>query len=196
MIPVFAAAVALVHSLPLPGLVLSRAAANSIFLGTLVGWEDPRIQATDPGGALPGALMIVRLVRADSSGTTQAFARALASFANTGGQWGASSYWNAHPLRGSSLPTWPAANYSGLPPTTTCARCARVPSRVLYSLPRVLACVRATVRASERAHCAALVRRRRAGLQSGRLGPNRGPPLRPRRRTLRGRRGRLPLPAR
>ena len=116
MIPVFAAAIGVIYNLPVPGLVLSREVVNGIFLGTIVTWDDARIEASNPGITFPNVI-ILRLVRSDSSGTTQAFDRALASFANVNNMWGLTNYWNFHPLKGSPLPTWPGANFSGLMPT-------------------------------------------------------------------------------
>ena len=127
MVPVFAAAIGLVYNLPVPSLALSRDAVNRIFLGQIPGWNDSVIAETNPGEALPG-VQIIRLVRVEKSGTTQAFARALASFANTNNRWGTTSYWIHHPLAGSALPTWPDANYTvplGVQPPCMLVRCVR-----------------------------------------------------------------------
>ena len=123
MIPVFAAAIGLVYNLPFDGLVLTREAVNLIFIGQVVSWSDPLIRQSNPGLNLSD-VQIVRVVRADKSGTTQAFARTLASFANTDHR---PSYWSQHPLGGSSLPAWPPANATLLLRGTRCVLqyCAR-----------------------------------------------------------------------
>ena len=108
MLPVFAAAIGIIYNLPVDNLILSRTAANNIFIGKTVVWNDPLIQATNTGVDLPSE-QIIRVVRSDKSGTTQSFDRALASFANVNNMWGVTNYWNFHPLQGSQLPTWPLA---------------------------------------------------------------------------------------
>jgi phosphate transport system substrate-binding protein len=67
-----------------------------IFLGRITQWNDKRIQAANPGKALP-ALPITRVVRADRSGSTEVFTRYLALMSPT---------FKAE-LGESSLPKWP-----------------------------------------------------------------------------------------
>jgi hypothetical protein len=110
MIPLFAAAIGVVYNLPsVDNLILSRAAVNKIFLGQIATWDDPVIQATNPGVPLPSR-RIIRLVRSDNAAATQILVRALASFTLPSGQPRTGSYWLQHPLQGSSTPVWPAVN--------------------------------------------------------------------------------------
>jgi len=78
MLPVTAGGVALAYNLPdVQGdLKLSRRAYAGIFLGEIKSWNDPVIQAANPGIKLP-KLTIVTVVRQDSSGTTFAFTKHL-----------------------------------------------------------------------------------------------------------------------
>ena len=128
MIPLFAAAIGIVYNLPsVSDLVLSREAANKIFIAQIAAWNDPAIQATNPGASLPGR-QVIRLVRSDNSAATQILARALASFALPSGVPATGSYWNNHPLQGSATPNWPGVNASAFNLTgTPCvyAHCGR-----------------------------------------------------------------------
>ena len=128
MIPLFAAAIGLVYNLPSVGeLILSREAANKIFIAQIASWDDPAIQATNPGVSLPSR-QIIRLVRSDNSAATQILARALASFALPSWAPDTGSYWNNHPLQGSATPNWPVVNTSAFNLTgTPCvyAHCGR-----------------------------------------------------------------------
>ena len=119
MIPLFAAAIGIVYNLPtVDNLILSREAANKIFIGQIAAWDDPIIQATNPGVVLPNR-RIIRLVRSDNAAATQILARALASFALPAGQPNTGSYWLQHPLLGSSTPTWPVINAAAFNLTDT-----------------------------------------------------------------------------
>jgi phosphate transport system substrate-binding protein len=66
---------------PLPGLMLDRASMVGIFSGKISKWNDPAIIALNPGlkDNLPDARIVV-VHRSDSSGTTELFTNALASF--------------------------------------------------------------------------------------------------------------------
>lgn len=78
-VPTVIGAVVVTHRVPgvTGGLRLSQAALADIFLGTIRRWDDPRIQATNPGVALP-ALPITVVHRSDGSGTTDIFTDYLA----------------------------------------------------------------------------------------------------------------------
>lgn len=79
------------HQLRLDGELLA-----DIMRGTVTQWNDKRIAALNPGLSLP-ALTIVRIVRADKSGTTDAFSKYLSL---------ASTEWAAHVGHG-QLVKWP-----------------------------------------------------------------------------------------
>lgn len=69
-LPLVFGPVALVYNLPeLPKLVLSSDALARVFSGRITAWNDPILQALNPGVALPDT-KIVPIYRADSSGTT------------------------------------------------------------------------------------------------------------------------------
>ncbi|WP_240492192.1 phosphate ABC transporter substrate-binding protein PstS [Mycobacterium alsense] len=69
-LPLVFGPVALVYNLPgLPGLVLSSDALARVLSGRITAWNDPILQALNPGVALPDT-PIVPIYRADSSGTT------------------------------------------------------------------------------------------------------------------------------
>lgn len=80
LIPATAGAIVLAYNIPdLDGkLRLSRKVYVDIFLGNIRYWNDPRIQADNPGLNLP-QLNIVTVVRRDSSGTTWAFTNHLST---------------------------------------------------------------------------------------------------------------------
>lgn len=63
-------------------LKLPRALYTDLFLGKPLQWDDPRIQAANPGATLPGVSITV-VVRQDSSGTTFALTNHLAAVSAT-----------------------------------------------------------------------------------------------------------------
>ncbi|MCG6897833.1 MAG: phosphate ABC transporter substrate-binding protein PstS [Thiocapsa sp.] len=78
-IPMTAGAVVLAYNLPgIQGLRLSREAVSAIFLGRAGRWNDPVIQAANPGVDLPD-MPIVLVARADASGTTYVITRHLSA---------------------------------------------------------------------------------------------------------------------
>src|SRR5262249_15416356 len=78
-IPMTAGSVALCYNLPDdPPLKLTRKAYVDILLGHVTYWDDPRIQAANPGIALPH-LEITFIRRAEGSGTTFVFTNHLAA---------------------------------------------------------------------------------------------------------------------
>ncbi|EIC23264.1 phosphate ABC transporter substrate-binding protein PstS [Thiorhodovibrio frisius] len=79
-IPITGGMIALAYNLPgVAGpLNLPRAVYADIFLNKIHRWDDPRIQAANPGLELPSKLIQV-VARRDSSGTTFAFTNHLAS---------------------------------------------------------------------------------------------------------------------
>jgi phosphate transport system substrate-binding protein len=84
LLPVTAGAVAVVFNLPGFGgeLRLSRATLAALFLGDIARWDDPRVQADNPGHPPPPVgVTVVR--RAESSGTTYAFTSHLAAASPT-----------------------------------------------------------------------------------------------------------------
>ncbi len=87
-------------------LILSRKAVNEIFTGTVVSWDNPVILAENPGKRFPNDA-IIRVARSDSSGTTEAFTRALYSFAGLSTK--PPVDYSKHVLKGSALPDWPVA---------------------------------------------------------------------------------------
>jgi len=72
VVPVVNLAAGVDRPLQLSGEVLA-----DLFLGRIARWNDPRVQALNPGLSLPD-LPVQRIVRADKSGTTEAFSRYLA----------------------------------------------------------------------------------------------------------------------
>ncbi|WPL17039.1 Phosphate-binding protein PstS precursor [Thiorhodovibrio winogradskyi] len=81
-LPITGGMIALAYNLPgVDGpLNLPRDVYVDIFLNKIHRWDDPRIQAANPGLALPSKLIQV-VARRDSSGTTFAFTNHLASIA-------------------------------------------------------------------------------------------------------------------
>lgn len=65
-----------VPGVPAGTLRLDSATLAAIFAGQVERWSDPAIRALNPGLTLPN-LPIVRVVRADGSGTTEVFVRFL-----------------------------------------------------------------------------------------------------------------------
>ena len=77
LLPMTAGSVVLAYNLEgVDGLKLSRDTYTGIFLGKVTRWNDPGIQASNPGLTLPD-LPINVVVRADSSGTTFVFTKHL-----------------------------------------------------------------------------------------------------------------------
>ena len=77
--PVAAGALALVHDLDLAGrpLRLDAATVAAIYLGTIIRWDDPAIDALNPGTSLP-SVEIRPVHRSDGSGSTMGLTRWLA----------------------------------------------------------------------------------------------------------------------
>ena len=108
MYPIAASAVVPIYNLPGftwedPPLVLTPSALSAIFCSNLTRWDDYRIAVTNPMLAAAGKLQardIVVVVPAFSSGPTEIFKKALASFDPTG--FGAQ-------VGTSSEPDWPGA---------------------------------------------------------------------------------------
>ena len=75
MIPVFASPIAIVYNVPaIADLILTRSAVNALFVCNITSWADPSIVAANEDSLPqynPPDRAIVRVVRADSSGTTQ-----------------------------------------------------------------------------------------------------------------------------
>lgn len=77
LLPLTAGQIVLAYNLPgAPALRLPRDVYPLLFMGRIERWDDPRIQAANPGVALPD-MPITLVRRADSSGTTFAFTRHL-----------------------------------------------------------------------------------------------------------------------
>lgn len=96
-LPMLVGGITPVVNLPgLEGLRLSGELLADIMLGAVSRWDDPRIAELNRGLNLPGR-RIVRVVRADKSGTSEGFTGYLA---------GASAAFRAGPGQ-SSLPAWP-----------------------------------------------------------------------------------------
>ncbi|WP_165001452.1 phosphate ABC transporter substrate-binding protein PstS [Candidatus Protofrankia datiscae] len=84
-IPAVGGALVFIYNLPgVYSLRLSPATAAGIFQGGITTWNDPRIAADNPGGALP-ALPVRPVHREDSSGSTDVFSRYLSAAA--GASW-------------------------------------------------------------------------------------------------------------
>lgn len=98
MLPMTAGGVALAYNLPdvQEDLRLSRRAYTGIFLGQIESWNDPLIQASNPGVNLP-RITIVTVVRQDASGTTFAFTKHLDAISDD---------WRSH-FGPSTLVDWP-----------------------------------------------------------------------------------------
>ena len=88
------------HLSDVPRLRLSASVVAGIFDGQIKTWDDPAIEADNPGVALP-AMPITLAVRSDSSGTTANFTEFLVEAA--GAAW---------PLGTSSTVHWPAGSRS------------------------------------------------------------------------------------
>lgn len=86
-------------------LVMDGPLLADIFLGQVTRWDDARIAALNPGVRLP-ALPIARVVRQESSGSTETLLRYLAESSR--------AFQAAVPIRG--LPTWPQGAPEALAP--------------------------------------------------------------------------------
>ena len=92
MYPVVAGAVTPVYNLPMidsvmgkSSLVLTKEALSLIYAGVITKWNDERIKSANPlsiQSLLPDEKILVS-VRKDSSGTTEAWTKALSQFSNT-----------------------------------------------------------------------------------------------------------------
>ena len=89
------------HLTGVPGLNLTAPVIAAIFDGRIKTWDDPAIEADNPGRSLP-ATPITLAVRSDSSGTTANFTKFLVEAA--GSKW---------PLGTGSVITWPAGAVAG-----------------------------------------------------------------------------------
>jgi phosphate transport system substrate-binding protein len=100
--PVVIGPITLSYNLPsVHKLRLSAPVVAGIFSGVITTWNDPAIEADNPGVSLPGT-PITRAVRSDSSGTTANFTKFLVEAA--GSEW---------PLGTGSVITWPAGAVAG-----------------------------------------------------------------------------------
>ncbi|HEU4321842.1 MAG TPA: substrate-binding domain-containing protein [Roseiflexaceae bacterium] len=82
---------------------LSQATLTAIFRGEITGWNDPRVQADNPGAGLPD-LPIQVIYRSDSSGTTRAITE---YFVQVDQQW-AEQIGAAYRLGDAGSKPWPA----------------------------------------------------------------------------------------
>ncbi len=80
MVPITAGMIALAYNIPgvTSELKLPRDVYADIFAGVIKEWNDPRIQAANPGLTLPHRTIAI-VARQDSSGTTAAFTKHLAA---------------------------------------------------------------------------------------------------------------------
>ena len=100
MVPMTADMVVLAYNLPgVKALNLSRDAVTGIFSGEIRSWDDPRIQVSNPGVALPKKT-IAPVVRRDSSGTTFIFTNHLSA---------ASDWWRSQGPGTAKRIDWPGA---------------------------------------------------------------------------------------
>ena len=84
-VPDYVSPIALVYNLEgVDGLRLSAETAAKIFAGDIASWDDPAIEAENPGAQLPGD-RIVPVHRSDDSGTTDNFTQWLSAAGN--GAW-------------------------------------------------------------------------------------------------------------
>lgn len=108
MFPMVAGAVVPIYNLKsadgknISPIVLSRQVLADIYLGKITRWNDPAIVRLNPKITLPNT-RIVTVNRADGSGTTEIFTKALASF---------SSEWASRVGAGASV-QWPAPGALG-----------------------------------------------------------------------------------
>jgi phosphate transport system substrate-binding protein len=100
MVPVTAGMIALAYNIPgvSSEINLPRDVYVDIFAGKIHKWDDPRIQAANPGINFPHR-DIVLVVRQDSSGTTAAFTNHLAAISPT---------WRAAGMAVGKLIEWPS----------------------------------------------------------------------------------------
>jgi phosphate transport system substrate-binding protein len=80
MVPITAGMIALAYNIPgvTSEIKLPRDVYVDIFAGAIRHWDDPRIQAANPGLAFPHRTIAI-VARQDSSGTTAAFTKHLAA---------------------------------------------------------------------------------------------------------------------
>jgi phosphate transport system substrate-binding protein len=99
IVPLTAGTIVLAYNIPgvIGEIRLSRDVYTDIFAGTIQRWNDPRIQAANPGVFFP-ARDIAIVARLDSSGTTAAFTRHLAA---------ADPSWRTRGLGVGKLIAWP-----------------------------------------------------------------------------------------
>jgi phosphate transport system substrate-binding protein len=99
MVPITAGMIALSYNIPgvTAEIKLPRDVYVDIFAGTIRRWDDPRIQAANPGLAFPH-LDIAIVARQDSSGTTAAFTHHLAAIGPA---------WRAKGMSVGKLIDWP-----------------------------------------------------------------------------------------
>lgn len=100
-IPATAGMVVLAYNLPgvQGALKLPRDVYTEIFAGKLQRWDDPKIEAANPGMALPRRNIVI-VARQDSSGTTAAFTMHLAAI---------SPSWREQGLSAGKLIDWPGS---------------------------------------------------------------------------------------
>ena len=100
-VPATAGMIVLAYSLPkgTAPLRLSRDVYAGIFAGEITEWDDPRIQAANPGVELPNTSIAV-VTRRDASGTTFAFTTHLEAI---------SPAWREKGLGAGTLVSWPGA---------------------------------------------------------------------------------------
>lgn len=96
-IPTVMGAVAVVYNSDVQGLKLDGATLADIFAGNIKKWNDPKIEALNPGVNLPDKSILV-VHRSDSSGTTDIFTNYLAKV---------STMWASKVGAGKSV-SWPA----------------------------------------------------------------------------------------
>ena len=101
LLPMTAGKIVLAYNIPgnPKELKLPRDVYPDIFLGKITKWNDPRIQAANPGVKLPD-LPITVVRRADSSGTTYVFTNHLSAI---------SPEWKAGPGSGTTV-NWPSSD--------------------------------------------------------------------------------------
>ena len=99
MVPITAGMIALAYNIPgvTSEIKLPRDVYVDIFAGVIQQWDDPRIQAANPGLRLPHRT-IALVARQDSSGTTAAFTKHLAAIG---------SAWREKGMRVGKLIEWP-----------------------------------------------------------------------------------------
>ena len=117
MVPITAGMIALAYNIPgvTSEIKLPRDVYVDIFAGAIRQWDDPRIQAANPGLAFPHRTIAI-VARQDSSGTTAAFTKHLAAIGPGGvpRAW-ASASWSIGrrgPCLRQAMRVWPGASRS------------------------------------------------------------------------------------